>query len=99
MMPVTPTTRSRLRSGSFALERFGYCEPGTAPVWATPERMWLDGELHVNTTGGMLSAGHTAGWGQIVEMVQQLRHEAGPHQINGVELLLGAASSAIQLAS
>lgn len=71
----------------FALERFGYCEPGQAPEWVTAKRMWLDGELPVNTNGGMLAAGHTAGWGQIVEMVDQLRGAAGPRQIDGAELL------------
>ena len=71
----------------FALERFGYCRPGDAPRWATMDRMWLGGELPVNTNGGLLSAGHTSGWDQIVEMVAQLRGEAGPRQIAGAELL------------
>jgi len=71
----------------YSLERFGYCEPGEAPSWATAERMWLDGELPVNTNGGILAAGHSVGWGQIVEMVQQLRGEAGQRQIAGVELV------------
>lgn len=71
----------------FALERFGYCQPGQAWSWASAERMWLDGELPVNTNGGILSAGHTAGWAQIVEMVDQLRGQAGPRQIEGAELL------------
>jgi acetyl-CoA acetyltransferase len=71
----------------YALERFGYCRPGEAPHWATEKRMWRDGELPVNTNGGMLAAGHTAGWGQIVEMVDQLRGAAGPRQIDGAELL------------
>jgi len=71
----------------YALERFGYCAPGTAPDWVTAERIWRDGELPVNTNGGMLSAGHTAGWGQIVEMVDQLTGRAGPRQIEGASLL------------
>lgn len=71
----------------YALERFGYCEPGEAPDWATSKRMSLNGQLPVNTNGGILAAGHTAGWGQIVEMVDQLRGEAGPRQIEGAELL------------
>lgn len=71
----------------FALERFGYCEPGAAPGFATAERMWRDGELPTNTNGGILAAGHTSGWAQIVEMVEQLRGQAGPRQIEGAELL------------
>jgi acetyl-CoA acetyltransferase len=71
----------------YALERFGYCEPGEAPAWATPDRMWRDGALPVNTNGGMLCTGHTAGWAQLVEMVEQLRGESGERQIAGAELL------------
>ena len=71
----------------YSLERFGYCEAGEAPDFVTAERIWRDGELPVNTNGGILSAGHTAGWGQIVEMVDQLQGTAGPRQIDGAELL------------
>jgi acetyl-CoA acetyltransferase len=71
----------------YALERYGYCAPGEGPEWASAKRMWLDGELPVNTNGGILAAGHTAGWGQIVEMVDQLRGQAGPRQIPDASLL------------
>jgi acetyl-CoA acetyltransferase len=71
----------------YSLERFGYCEAGEAPDFVTAGRIWRDGDLPVNTNGGMLSAGHTAGWGQIVEMVDQLQGAAGPRQIEGAELL------------
>jgi acetyl-CoA acetyltransferase len=71
----------------FALERFGYCGPGEAPSWVTQERIWRDGDLPVNTNGGILAAGHTSGWAQVVEMVEQLRGEGGPRQIPGAELL------------
>jgi acetyl-CoA acetyltransferase len=71
----------------YALERFGYCAPGEAHLWATAERLWLDGDLPTNTNGGIIAAGHTSGWGQIVEMVEQLRGDAGARQIPGAEVL------------
>jgi acetyl-CoA acetyltransferase len=71
----------------YALERYGYCEPGEAHKWATEERMSLGGELPVNTNGGNLSAGHTSGWSHVVEMVRQLRHECGDRQISDARIL------------
>jgi acetyl-CoA acetyltransferase len=71
----------------YALERFGYCPPGQAPEWATADRLWLDGGLPLNTNGGMLGCGHTSGWAQIVEMVDQLQGQAGPRQISNAEVL------------
>jgi acetyl-CoA acetyltransferase len=70
-----------------ALERFGHCEPGAAHKWATIDRIGPGGQLPVNTNGGNLSEGHTAGWGHFVEMVRQLSHEAGPRQVPNAELV------------
>jgi acetyl-CoA acetyltransferase len=71
----------------YALERYGYCGPGEAHSWVTEERISLGGELPVNTNGGHLSAGHTCGWGQIVEMARQLRHTCGDRQITDAQIL------------
>lgn len=71
----------------FALERFGHCAPGEAPRWASAERLSFDGALPTNTNGGLIAEGHTAGWGQIVEMTRQLRHECGPRQIRDAAVL------------
>jgi acetyl-CoA acetyltransferase len=73
------------------LERLGHCEPGTASSWASQDRIGPGGAFPVNTNGGMLSEGHTAGWGQVVELTRQLRHEAGPRQIPDASLLQWAA--------
>ena len=71
----------------FALERFGYCGPGEAASWIQAGRIELGGALPVNTSGGLLSEAHLAGWNSIAEMVRQLRGTAGASQIGGATVL------------
>jgi acetyl-CoA acetyltransferase len=71
----------------FALERFGYCGPGEAAAWVQNGRIELGGALPVNTSGGLLSEAHVAGWNSICEMVRQLRGTAGPSQIPNAQVL------------
>jgi acetyl-CoA acetyltransferase len=70
----------------WTLERFGFCAPGAAADFVQGGRIELGGELPVNTSGGHLSEGHSNGWGQTVEIVRQLRGEAGPRQIDGLRV-------------
>jgi len=70
----------------WTLERFGFCEPGEAADFIAGGRIELGGQLPVNTSGGHLSEGHSNGWGQTLEIVRQLRGQAGARQIPDVAL-------------
>ena len=65
----------------WAIERMGHCKTGEAADWIQNGRIDQNGELPLNTSGGMLSEGHLNGWPQIAEIVRQLRNEAGERQI------------------
>ena len=70
----------------WTLERFGFCAPGEAADFISGGRIELGGRLPVNTSGGHLSEGHSNGWGQTLEIVRQLRGQAGGRQIPDVAL-------------
>lgn len=69
----------------FALERFGFCAEGEAAAFCSEGHISLGGSLPVNTNGGLLSEGHLSGFNHMLEMVSQLRGEAGPRQVPGIE--------------
>lgn len=71
----------------YTLERWGFCEPGTAFEFTRDGNVGLDGQLPMNTNGGLLSEGHVSGWNHFVEMYRQLRGEAGERQLPDVEIL------------
>jgi len=66
----------------FALERWGFCAPGTAHEFARDGTIAIDGELPVNTHGGLLSNGHVSAWNHVVEMYDQLLGRAGDRQVD-----------------
>ena len=68
------------------LEGHGFVEPGAGLEFCKSGEMALGGALPVNTGGGMLSASYMHGWNHVAEITRQLRHEAGPRQIAGVEV-------------
>ena len=67
----------------------GLCNEGEAHHWVREGRTELGGEIPVNTSGGLLSRGHplgATGCAQVVEVVQQLRGEAGGRQIENARV-------------
>jgi acetyl-CoA acetyltransferase len=76
----------------WTLERFGFAPIGEAADWILGGRIELSGELPVNTSGGHLSEGHSNGWGQTMEIVHQLRGDAGPRQIADCRLAMWATT-------
>ncbi len=76
----------------FVIERFGFCGPGEAAAWVQDGRIGPGGALPVNTSGGLLSEAHVAGWNSLCEMVRQLRGEAGDRQIGHARALQWATA-------
>lgn len=74
-----------LPSAMFSIERMGFCGFGEGADWVQGGRIALDGEVPFNTHGGFLSEG-MGGQGHLVEMVHQLRHEAGARQVKDAEV-------------
>ena len=69
----------------FVAERFGFAPEGEGLDWVQGGRIELGGQIPVNTNGGLLSEGHVAGWGHMVELTRQLRGECGDRQAAGAE--------------
>jgi acetyl-CoA acetyltransferase len=67
----------------YALEDFGFCAPGDGLDWIQGGRIALGGEVPTNLNGGQLSHAQLNGWGQVRELIIQLRGEAGARQVQG----------------
>lgn len=69
---------------ALSLEASGFAEPGQGPRLAKEGAIKIDGRIPVATRGGLKARGHPVGATgiyQIVEVVQQLRGQAGETQV------------------
>jgi len=68
----------------FAIEELGLCPNGEGARYVWEGKADINGEVGVNTDGGLESRGHpmgATGIAQLYEIVQQLRGTAGPRQV------------------
>ena len=70
------------------LEDAGFCAKGDGGAFVDNGGIALGGHLPTNTHGGYLSGTHAASCAlfTLIELVEQLRGEAGPRQVDGAEL-------------
>jgi acetyl-CoA acetyltransferase len=68
------------------LEDLGFCGKGEGGAFVEGGALGLHGRLPVNTHGGLLSQAHIAGMNHVVELVRQLRGEAGRAQVQRAEV-------------
>ena len=76
------------------VEDLGFFPPGQGYEAISTGATRLDGDMPINTSGGLKCKGHpvgATGTAQLVELWAQLRHEAGDRQVPNGDLRLGAA--------
>jgi acetyl-CoA C-acetyltransferase len=72
-----------------AIEDLGFCKKGEAGKMTIEGATALNGDIPVNTSGGLKACGHpvgATGIKQIYEVVMQLRGEADKRQIDGAKI-------------
>ena len=84
-----------------SLEDYGFCGKGEAASFVGDGRIGQDGDLPLNTAGGLLSEGYIHGWNLVQEGVRQIRGTS-TSQVKDVQFSLvtscwGAPTSALIL--
>jgi len=72
-------------------EDLGFCRKGEGGRFIEEGHSGPGGKIPVNTSGGLLSKGHVigaTGVSQIIELVRQLRRQAGRRQVEGARVAL-----------
>ncbi|MDI6642469.1 MAG: thiolase domain-containing protein [Candidatus Hodarchaeaceae archaeon] len=72
-----------------AIEDLGFCKKGEGGKVTQEGETAIGGRIPINTSGGLKGKGHpvgATGIAQAVEIVQQLRGEAGKRQVDGAEI-------------
>ncbi len=89
-----------------AYEKLGLCEEGAGGAFIESGATRLGGRIPVNVSGGLIGKGHplgATGLAQIIEVVTQLRGEAGHRQVDkariGLTSNMGMWSSCIHVLS
>jgi acetyl-CoA acetyltransferase len=70
------------------LEDAGFCAKGEGGPFCEGGALGIGGRLPTNTSGGFLSFSHAGSCGlfSLIELVEQVRGEAGPRQVSGARL-------------
>jgi acetyl-CoA C-acetyltransferase len=74
---------------ALSLEACGFAERGQGPRLGLDDEIKITGRLPICTRGGLKARGHpvgATGTYQIVEVIQQLRGECGPTQVDGAKI-------------
>ncbi|MEW5760381.1 MAG: thiolase domain-containing protein [Candidatus Thermoplasmatota archaeon] len=72
-----------------AYENLGFCEKGKGGKFIEEKQSYIGGKVAVNVDGGLKAKGHpvgATGASMVVEIVKQLRGEAGKRQVSGAEI-------------
>ncbi|MBI4723394.1 MAG: thiolase domain-containing protein [Candidatus Stahlbacteria bacterium] len=72
-----------------AIEELGFCEKGKAGEFTEKGETGIEGKMPINTSGGLKSKGHpvgATGVAQAVEIVEQLRGNAGKRQVKDAKI-------------
>jgi acetyl-CoA acetyltransferase len=81
------------------LEWYGFCPVGEVGRFLLDGHTQPGGRLPLNTNGGQLSESYMWGWLHLVELVRQLRGDAGPRQVSGAEVGMICSTMAFQKAA